>query len=87
MSFLFEHLVDHFGLESLSDLQQLVHVLPINLASVVDELLIVFQICLVTEEQIFDVIIFESETKLQGQEIVSYKCHQQDQIINDFLNS
>lgn len=63
---LLEHFIDHLCLKTFSDLQQFVDVLPVYFTSFVDELLVFFQIWLVTREEIFNMAIFQSETEFQG---------------------
>lgn len=85
-SLLFYHLVNHLCLEFLTDFKQFVHILPIDSATIVDKDLIFSQVSLVADKQVLDVIVFESETELQRQKVITHKCHQQYQVINNLLN-
>lgn len=80
------HLTDSIGFEFFGDCQQLGYSFPIDDSLIVDELFLVFEVAFVAVEKGIHVVVFEGETKLNGEEVVADKGHQQDEVIDYLLD-
>ncbi|MFM7856368.1 MAG: hypothetical protein ACKO96_31715, partial [Flammeovirgaceae bacterium] len=62
-------------------------ILPVYFSLIVDETLMLLQIIFIVIEKYIHVIVLKHKAELNRQKVITNKCHQQNEVIYNILNS